>query len=234
MTPPGDRTALRNALLLLLTNAAGYVDALSYLALGRVFTANMTGNTVLLGLGVIQADGEATLRAGLALLGFLAGGALGAWVVQRVPHQAVWPRGVTIALGLEWLLLAAMALVALPLPPTPDPGTEAPGRASLVAALIVVSALAMGVQSAAARRLDVSGVATTFITGTLTTLTTMIATVPPQVTRGRRLLLAVWLLYVVGAMLGTAVVLNAPHLAFAAPVALLLPVIIAATAGFWR
>jgi uncharacterized membrane protein YoaK (UPF0700 family) len=232
MTASGDRTALRNVLLLLLTNAAGYVDALSYLALGRVFTANMTGNTVLLGLGAVQGDGEAVLRAGLALIGFLAGGAVGAWVVQRAPDRAVWPRGVTIALGLEWLLLAATALAALPL--TPDPAAAGPDTADLIAALIVLSALAMGVQSAAARRLDVSGIATTFITGTLTTLTTMIATVPTQVTRGRRLLLAVWILYVVGAMLGAAVVLIAPRLAFVAPLVLLLPVLVAATAGFWR
>ena len=39
----------------MLTAAAGYVDAVSYLALGRVFTANMTGNTVLLGLSLVQA-----------------------------------------------------------------------------------------------------------------------------------------------------------------------------------
>ena len=49
-------TALKNALVLLLTAAAGYVDAVSYLALGRVFTANMTGNTVLLGLALVQRD----------------------------------------------------------------------------------------------------------------------------------------------------------------------------------
>lgn len=221
--------ALRNLLLLLLTNTAGYVDALSYIALGRVFVANMTGNTVLLGLAVIQADGEAALRAGLALLGFLAGGALGAWVVQRGPSPAIWPRGVTIALALEWSLLVALALVALPL----APGAAPPGAAArLVAALVVVSAVAMGMQSAAARRLDVSGVATTFITGTLTTLTTMIATVPPQVTRGRRLLLAVWLTYAVGAMVGGAVMLLVPALAFAVPLVLLLPVIIAAALGF--
>jgi uncharacterized membrane protein YoaK (UPF0700 family) len=40
--------------VLLLTGAAGYVDAVSYLLLGRVFTANMTGNTVLLGLAIVR------------------------------------------------------------------------------------------------------------------------------------------------------------------------------------
>jgi uncharacterized membrane protein YoaK (UPF0700 family) len=40
--------ASRNGLLLLLACAAGAIDAISYLGLARVFTANMTGNAVLL------------------------------------------------------------------------------------------------------------------------------------------------------------------------------------------
>lgn len=51
--------ATRNGLLLALAFAAGYIDALSYLGLGRVFTANMTGSTVLLGIAIAQFDGEA-------------------------------------------------------------------------------------------------------------------------------------------------------------------------------
>jgi uncharacterized membrane protein YoaK (UPF0700 family) len=47
----------RDILLLVLTWAAGSVDAISFLALGRVFTANMTGNTVLLGLHLAQEQG---------------------------------------------------------------------------------------------------------------------------------------------------------------------------------
>src|SRR5205807_7045190 len=39
-----------------------------------------------------------------------------------------------------------------------------------IEALITTSALAMGVQTAATRRLSVSGVPTTYVTGTLTTL----------------------------------------------------------------
>src|SRR5437868_15296221 len=43
--------------LLALTFTTGLVDAVSYLGLGRVFTANMTGNVVLLGFGVAGAGG---------------------------------------------------------------------------------------------------------------------------------------------------------------------------------
>jgi len=64
LTPEGSRMlptstrsiTIRNMLLLLLACAAGAIDAISYLGLGRVFTANMTGNTVLLGLALVQAD----------------------------------------------------------------------------------------------------------------------------------------------------------------------------------
>jgi uncharacterized membrane protein YoaK (UPF0700 family) len=73
---------IRTTLLLLLTCAAGYVDAIGYRGLDRVFTANMTGNTVLLGLALVEADSQATLRSGLALAGFLVGSALGAWIIQ--------------------------------------------------------------------------------------------------------------------------------------------------------
>ena len=53
----------RDLMLLALTWAAGSVDAISFLALGRVFTANMTGNTVLLGLHLAQEQGAGALRA---------------------------------------------------------------------------------------------------------------------------------------------------------------------------
>ncbi len=45
-------TLTRNALVVLLAIVAGFSDALGYVGLGRVFTANMTGNTILLGLAI--------------------------------------------------------------------------------------------------------------------------------------------------------------------------------------
>lgn len=62
-------------MLLALAFVAGYIDAVSYLGLNRVFTAN--GNTVLLGIAVAQLDGEAATRSSLALAGFLVGAAIG-------------------------------------------------------------------------------------------------------------------------------------------------------------
>jgi hypothetical protein len=90
---------IRSGLLLLLAGVAGYLNAVSYLGLGRVFTANMTGNTVLLGLALVQADRPAALRAGLALAGFLLGSACGAcppardvvWRWGAAERFALWP-----------------------------------------------------------------------------------------------------------------------------------------------
>ena len=59
-TPAGATASLRHPLaraLLVLTFSTGLVDAVSYLGLGRVFTANMTGNIVLLGFGIAGGGG---------------------------------------------------------------------------------------------------------------------------------------------------------------------------------
>jgi len=44
--------------LLVLTFTTGVIDAASYLGLGHVFTANMTGNIVLLGFGIAGGSGD--------------------------------------------------------------------------------------------------------------------------------------------------------------------------------
>ena len=68
--PPAAVTSitLRNELVLLLACVAGSVDAVSYMGLGHVFTANMTGNTVLLGMALGQAESQAVARSSLALM----------------------------------------------------------------------------------------------------------------------------------------------------------------------
>ncbi|HKH10007.1 MAG TPA: YoaK family protein [Rubrobacter sp.] len=143
-------------MVVLLSVVAGCVDAVSYLGLGRVFTANMTGNTVLLGLSLGQADWQAALRSGVALAGFIMGVAVGTVIAGRDREEhAVWPITVTLTLAIELAILAAFAL-----------GLYLAGGAAQT--LILLAALAMGLQSTAVRRLGIPGVATTYITGTLT------------------------------------------------------------------
>src|SRR5438128_3956721 len=133
----------RDAMLLMLTWAAGSVDAISYLGLGHVFTAMMTGNTVLLGLALAEGEFLAVLRSILALAGFLAGAAVGALIVERDEKQEEWPPTVTRALALEGVVLGTFDAIW---------DVTGPARgAGVVHVLIVLSGLAMGVQAAAVR-----------------------------------------------------------------------------------
>src|SRR3954449_12156346 len=104
---PSERVKI--ATLIALTGIGGYVDAVSYLGLGRVFTAAMTGNTVLLALALTARDGAAVLRSSVALLGFIAGVALGQVVVGRFEARSHWPRAVGSGLLVELSLLASLA-----------------------------------------------------------------------------------------------------------------------------
>jgi uncharacterized membrane protein YoaK (UPF0700 family) len=153
--PPG-----RDTMVLVLTWAASGVDAISYLGLGHVFTANMTGNAVLLGLAIGQGQGLAALRSIIALVGFAVGAALGAVIVEKGTYPTDWPATVTRAMWMEGIILAVFGV-------TWHLGAR---NGAILYALITLSALAMGIQSAAIRHLKVPGVATTYITGTLTSM----------------------------------------------------------------
>src|SRR5713226_3247017 len=96
--------------ILLLTWVAGSVDAIGYLGLGHVFTANMTGNIVLMGLALGQGHGFAALRSMVALGGFVFGATVAAIFVERGSRREEWPIGVTDALVVEWVILWLFAL----------------------------------------------------------------------------------------------------------------------------
>jgi uncharacterized membrane protein YoaK (UPF0700 family) len=69
--------------LLALTAVAGLVDAASVLGLGRVFTANMTGNVVFLGFAAAGAPGLSFARSSAALLAFYLGAVIGGRIAIR-------------------------------------------------------------------------------------------------------------------------------------------------------
>lgn len=154
-----DRDGPLPLLLLVLTFVTGLVDAVSYLKLGHVFVANMTGNVVFLGFAVAGAQ-EFSVAASLAALaaflgGALAGGRLGSRTGQ---HRG---RFLAIAMLVKIVLIGA-ALVAT--------AVADPDRQLVRYALIVLLALAMGLQNATARRLAVPDLTTTVLTLTLTGL----------------------------------------------------------------
>lgn len=182
----------RNSLVLALTLTAACVDAVSYLGLDEVLTANMTGNTVLLGLAVARLDGAAAGRSGVALAAFAGGAAIVALLPQRKPERRLWPAAVTAALAVELILLAGLCAVWL------WTGTDVPG--SLRYVLIALAAVAMGAQSGAVARLGLPGVSTTYVTGTVAGLARDVAT--RRRASRRRLRLGVLVLYVAGAVAG--------------------------------
>src|SRR5881396_3728145 len=80
--PLGKRAArsIRHPLartLLVLTFTTGLVDAVSFLGLGHVFTANMTGNVVFLGFAIAGTADVAVGRSLAALCAFASGNVVG-------------------------------------------------------------------------------------------------------------------------------------------------------------
>lgn len=161
-----------DALLLLLAFASGSNDAIVYLSLGHVFTANMTGNTVLLGIALAQAQWLTASRSAVALAGYIAGVACGSIIIYRKDReggQETWPPVITTALALEFLCLLALTVWGALL-------GQATVAGNVVYPLIVLSAVAMGIQSTAVRALGIASITTTFVTGTWTSLTAGVVT----------------------------------------------------------
>jgi uncharacterized membrane protein YoaK (UPF0700 family) len=146
--------------LLALTFSTGLVDAVSYLALGRVFTANMTGNVVLLGFGIAGSDGLPVVAPLVSLGAFLLGSACGGVIVKRTAKRH--PRLVASALVIEVVLLGAATILGAV-------ANVRPGDAAAYV-MIVLLAFAMGVRNAAVRRIGVPDLTTTVLTMTLTAL----------------------------------------------------------------
>jgi uncharacterized membrane protein YoaK (UPF0700 family) len=146
--------------LLALTFTTGIVDAVSYLGLGRVFSANMTGNIVLLGFGIAGSGHLPVVAPIVSLFAFLCGSGLGGALSSRLASRH--NRHVAAALAIEVSLLAAAAIFAAFVTPRA-------GRAS-ADAIIAALALAMGIRTATVRKLGVPDVTTVVLTLTLTAL----------------------------------------------------------------
>jgi uncharacterized membrane protein YoaK (UPF0700 family) len=146
--------------LLALTFTTGFVDAASYLGLGHVFTANMTGNVVLLGFGIAGGNGLPVLAPLVSLAAFLAGSLAGGVLAARLGERH--PVHLARALVIEVALIAAAALLAAAI--SVHPGTVAAG------VVIALLAFAMGVRNATVRRIAVPDLTTTVLTMTLTGL----------------------------------------------------------------
>jgi uncharacterized membrane protein YoaK (UPF0700 family) len=158
----------RQALVVALAVVSGATDAIGLLALGGAFTSVMTGNMVLLGVAVSPADGALAASSGFAILAFCAGAALGARVAgSPQAGDPVWPRRVTVGLSLELAFFAVYAVGWWASGGAPGPGIALP--------LLLCTAVGLGVQSSTVQRFGVSGMSTTYLTGTLTTVVIRLA-----------------------------------------------------------
>jgi uncharacterized membrane protein YoaK (UPF0700 family) len=146
--------------LLVLTLTTGVIDAASYLGLGRVFAANMTGNIVLLGFGIAGAAGLPVVAPLVSLGSFLVGAGAGGVLAKRLGDRH--PVHVARALAIEVSLIGVAAVFAAVVAIRPDALSG-----DIVIALL---AFAMGVRNATVRRIGVPDLTTTVLTMTLTAL----------------------------------------------------------------
>src|ERR1700682_3212933 len=151
---------IRDLLLNALTVSSGAIDAISFLALGKVFSAFMTGNIAFLGLRVA---GASRSPGGVAIFVSMAAFAVGVYLSTRIvkPSEAsgIWSQRVTVALGVSLIPHAVFLAVWF----------ASNGQPSIDVAHVLLGAwaLAMGMQSAAVRTLHVEGVFTTAATATI-------------------------------------------------------------------
>jgi uncharacterized membrane protein YoaK (UPF0700 family) len=195
----------RNVLVTLLAVNSGYVDAIGFLALGGAFTSVMTGNMVLLGLSFGNMDQTLVAHVSLAIACFIAGAAIGTRVAGvHAGKHVIWPAPVTRALAIELTLAVVFSVLWW------VEGGE-PGK-GLQLALLGVNALALGIQSSAVQRFGVSGLSTTYLTGTLTQVVIRLTSGQPirDVAHSMSLLAALIGGAVLGGVIGTQVSMLVP------------------------
>jgi uncharacterized membrane protein YoaK (UPF0700 family) len=204
-------------LLYLATVVAGAVDAVSFLGLGRVFVANMTGNVIFVGFAAASAPGISLSRSLVALAAFVVGSGLGGRLADALEHRRrTW---LVYAFGAETTCFVAALVLDL------SGAVHSSGGAILV--LIAVMAGGMGVQNVTATKLAVPELTTTVLTRTLTGLAAQLFQHERDLPLLGRRALAV-LAMLVGATLGALLVLRVD---VAAGLALAVALLVVVTVG---
>jgi len=186
----------------LLTLVAGLADAVGYVAMGGVFAANMTGNTVLAGLSLGEGHFDLAAKRLAPLVTFFLGAML-ARLLLRLFHRPAMP------LLIEAALLAVVGLLPIGREPS-----------------LMLVALAMGLQASAITHFGGTSVSTVVVTSTLARIAE--ATLDRMWPTGRplpsvatpRLLALTWIRYLVGAV-GGVLLVGAVHWPLLVPAALL-------------
>ena len=193
-------------LLYLGTALTGLVDAVSYVGLGHVFTANMTGNVVLLGFAVAGTTGLSASRSLTALAAFMAGALMGGRMAATLEPQSILRWRMT-AIATESAFLLAATLVSV--------GRHLPFNDSIpLYAVIIFTALAMGMRNATVRKIGQPDLTTTVLTLTITGLAADSSIAGGNNPRWQRRVLSVVLMFV-GAAAGALMLKRSPTLPLA-------------------
>lgn len=196
--PTDDREADLLGLLMVLTFTTGVIDAISFVGLGRVFTANMTGNVVFVAFALAGAEGFSIRRPLASLVVFFIGALIaGHWAHRRAMNA---PR--------RLLMIGASAEAALLLLATGiSVGHARPASAELQFSLIGITALAMGIRNAMVRELGVRDVTTTLLTVAISGLAGESLLAGGSRERAGRKALSIVMLFA-GALVGTVLLLK--------------------------
>jgi len=145
-------------LLILAAFVAGSVDIISFAGLGGIFASAMTGNLALLGLYVARGSIFSAFGALIALLGFIAGVSTGTLLTRDRLNQ----KAITILLAAQTILLFAAAILWFTV-------SHRNGRLS-ADLLILILAIAMGLQAVTGKKINLSSIPTVVFTSTLTNI----------------------------------------------------------------
>jgi uncharacterized membrane protein YoaK (UPF0700 family) len=150
-----------------LAGVAGFVDAVGFITLRGLFVAHMSGNSIKFGVRAGRGELSAAAPAGVAVVLFVCGVAIGTVAAEVATRRRVGPVAATV-LTIQAGLIAAFMLYGR---------TVISGRQVVdhsLAGFYVLSGLgvlSMGMQTAALRQLGGRTISTTYVTGVLTSLT---------------------------------------------------------------
>ncbi len=231
--PRWDKRRIKSSIALWLTFIAGFVDIAGVITIYDIFSAHMTGTTVRLGEHLVQRDWKALGITAIVLASFVAGSLLGRVLIEMAA-RAGFRSVASVTLSCEAaLLLCAIAFI---------PAQKPSGFEATVKPLIMLAA-AMGFQTATLTRVGPLTVHTTFVTGMLNKLSQLIShwifrtydirhateqhlqqvqASRQQIGKQARFIFSIWLLYVLGAVGGTAGAVRWQQRSFLIPFCMLL------------
>jgi uncharacterized membrane protein YoaK (UPF0700 family) len=162
--PPVISNNVRDLLSVLLTCAAGSMDALSLFGLGGVFASGLSGNTIVLGASLAQGESTKALLGIFIFIGYILGAALAVFLLRGERHNTErLSSKVTYTLGIELVLLLTLFFGIYI---NHDYSSFNVGLVSL----LIVASFSMGIQFVCAKHVNRFGVVTTVITATVSNL----------------------------------------------------------------